>query len=88
MHPAQRRAIAAMINSLETQLGAIKGLIVADFDLPEQPKQTPSPSGRGDYLTDDEEAKLEALLEAERQEALKKVGDAFLKIDQLGETDG
>ena len=65
MHPAQRRAIVAIITMLEQGLAQLKGIILADDPRPAVKSQDPV---RGDdvILNDAEEDTLEEKMERER----------------------
>jgi hypothetical protein len=77
MHPAQRKAIFAMVDSIENQCRYVKSLLAIDDQTiaAEETQRRPparTTTGGSEYLDDTEEKQLEAEHEAARQEALKE----------------
>jgi hypothetical protein len=88
MHPAQRRALIAMLDSVEQQVKAVKALLLSDI---EAAVAAVSPQGapplKHGYLSEDEEDNLAKELERERQAALAEHQKAFERLQKLGELD-
>ncbi len=74
MHPAQKQAVLVMLQSIQSQIMQVQSLL--GFDVassnPAAPRETPRSPAQTEYLSDEEEAKLEAHLEEQRQDGLKE----------------
>jgi len=75
MHATQKKAIFAMIDSIENQLRYVKSLLLME-EGPEMAAGAPSkaaqaPQTAPQYLTDDEEERLQQEMEQERLAAQK-----------------
>lgn len=70
MHSAQRHAILAIIAMIEQGLIQLKGLILSPGES-QIPLQTRSPAAHDGYLSEEEEDRLDKLVEAERLEAAR-----------------
>jgi hypothetical protein len=70
MHPAQKQAILAMVQSIQGQLIALQGLVgmSASGAPPIQPSPSIPKDPQFDPLSEEEEDKIEASLEATRQD--------------------
>lgn len=73
MHPAQKKAIFAMIDSVENQLRYVKSMLIMDEvesgQVPTSSNSKPQTKS-GPYLAEDEEEELTERLEKERVAAM------------------
>lgn len=78
MHPAQKRAIFAMLTSIEGQLQHMRSLLYLEEPGPIEhrasvPRETkPIPHSEPGFLTSEEEDHLEKLMETQRLEAMRQ----------------
>lgn len=73
MHQAQKKAVFAMIDSIESQLRYVKSLILMDEAATVAPtEQKPITSSPSEYLKDDEEELLDKIQEEQRQKMIEE----------------
>lgn len=74
MHPAQKAAILAMLQSIQSQIMQVQGLL--GFDVAQSgstpPREIPRSAVGPEYLDDKQEDELEASLEQVRQDGMKE----------------
>lgn len=72
MHPAQKQAVLAMLASIQQQILQVQGLLGFEASQPSVPSQVEASKApaQTEYLTEDEENKIDAVLEQARVDGL------------------
>lgn len=72
MHPAQKRAVFVILDSIEQQIRQVKTLLYADDNAVPVSRETSKMKQDPTYLSADEEERLERQMEQERLAALEQ----------------